>query len=267
MNMLKKVWRSLSPCPEKEAIDFVVPFHGKDSTTLSLVVQGIRGIRACRNIYIISEENPKLEFSCHVAERAFDRLMTKESIEDRWRRHHPPLAWRTGWLYQQFLKLLCPAIIPGLSEAFVVVDADTIFLRDVAFHLEKYYFCKAKEYHGPYLGPIQKLLGVKQTIGFSCICHHAIFHQRHLGEMIRSIEARHGRSLVEVVLSSVDYREPSCFSEWDLYANYMILNHPELCKRRQLKWSDLKEIPMSERLSRLAKKYDFVSCHAYLRTA
>lgn len=251
---------------EKREIDFVVPFHGKDSTTLSLVVQGIRKIRTCRNIYIIGEEKREMESIHYVTERAFDHLITKKAIEERWGYHHPPLAWRAGWLYQQFLKLYCHSVISDLSEGFVVVDADTIFLRNVSFDPKKYYFCKTKEYHGPYLGPIQKLLGMDQTLGFSCVCHHAIFHQPYLKEMIRSIEARHGRSFSEVLLSSVDFCEPSCFSEWDLYANYMILNHPELCRRRQLKWSDLKEIPTSERLSRLAKKYDFVSCHAYLRS-
>ena len=38
---------------------------------------------------------------------------------------------RTGWMLQQFLKLGCsPEYIPGIGEAYYVVDADTLFAAD-----------------------------------------------------------------------------------------------------------------------------------------
>jgi len=38
---------------------------------------------------------------------------------------------RTGWMLQQFLKLGCtPEFIPGIGEAYYVIDADTLFAAD-----------------------------------------------------------------------------------------------------------------------------------------
>lgn len=246
-------------------IDFLIPCHAKDLPALKLAVEGIRKIQSCRNIYIISNFNPALEKTIHVNESEFDGLITLKEIENIWRQHYAANAHRAGWIYQQFLKLLSFRIIQELSDSFVVVDADTIFLRDVRFDPRKYYYCKTKEFHEPYTDPIRELLGVARTIGFSCICHHSIFNKSHLAQMFKEIEARHSQPFCTAVLNHINFAEPSCFSEWDLYANYMLLHHAGLSKRRQLKWSDIKEMPSSDQLSNYAKKYDFVSCHAYLR--
>ena len=210
-------------------------------------------------IPILSEESLEYLKEKEENESEFDPMFCKESIRAEWTRRYPVFAWRAGWLYQQLLKLMCFKVISGLSESFVVVDSDTIFLRDVPFVPGKYYFCKTKEYHPPYLPPIRALLGVVETIGFSCVTHHSIFNSRFLQAMIGEIEARHRLPSVEAILRHLDFSEPSCFSEWDLYANYMILRHPKVTRRRQLRWADIKEQPSSVQLAAYAKKYDFVS--------
>lgn len=264
--MILDCWGIFGPKKRGRDIDFVIPSHEKDAATLRLVVDGVRKNRSCRNVYIISEKKPSVDNAAHIAESEFDPMFCKESIRAEWTRRYPVFAWRAGWLYQQLLKLMCFKVISGLSESFVVVDSDTIFLRDVPFVPGKYYFCKTKEYHPPYLPPIRALLGVVETIGFSCVTHHSIFNSRFLQAMIGEIEARHRLPLVEAILRHLDFSEPSCFSEWDLYANYMILRHPKVTRRRQLRWADIKEQPSSVQLAAYAKKYDFVSCHAYLRS-
>ena len=72
-------------------------------------------------------------------------------------------------------------------------------------------------------------------------------------------------SLFETILSILDYTEASCISEWDLYSNYMILNHPEMCEHRQLSWDDISFIPVRSHLDEFKEHFDFVSCHAYRR--
>lgn len=92
-----------------------------------------------------------------------------------------------------------------------------------------------------------------------------IFNKENVEMMIDEVENRFNNSFVNVVLNTIDYNESSCFSEWDLYANYMILNHSKSSVHRQLKWTNLPFIPTEQELSKLSYHFDFVSCHAYER--
>jgi hypothetical protein len=190
----------------------------------------------------------------------------REKIASKFEQHNKSLLYRTKWVYQQFLKLFSAKVIPELTESYVMVDSDTIFLRDISFDSEKFYYCKAEEYHKPYIQPIKKLFGVEETIGFSTISHHMIFNKEKLNEIISTVEKRfESESFFECVLSILDYNEASCMSEWDLYANYMLLNYPEMCQHRQLVWEDISFVPVKSHLEEFKENFDFVSCHAYRR--
>ena len=139
-------------------------------------------------------------------------------------------------------------------------------MRDIPFDSDKFFFCKAEEYHKPYLEPIKKLFGIEKTIGFSAICHHMIFNKEKMAEMHTTIENRFEcESLFEIIISILDYTEGSCMSEWDIYANYMILNYPDMCQQRQLVWEDISFIPVKSHLDEFKDDFDFVSCHGYKR--
>lgn len=248
-------------------IDFVIPCHPKDFPSLRLCVDGIRNnTSVCNKIFIVSKEDPKIEKTFHVPEEKYFQYVTKEKIEEIWNQKNSNLAYRSKWVYQQFLKLLSARVISELSDSYVIVDSDTIFLRDVYFESDKFYYCKAQEYHLPYLQPTKILLDVEQTIGFSCISHHMIFNKEKLQSLLESVEMKFGgKPFVECVLDIIDYNEASCLSEWDLYANYMILNYPEMCEHRQLIWEDISFIPVKSHLEDFKENFDFVSCHAYIR--
>jgi hypothetical protein len=248
-------------------IDFVIPCHPKDFPSLRLCVDGIRNnTSVCNKIFIVSKEDPKIEKTFHVPEEKYFQYVTKEKIEEIWNQKNSNLAYRSKWVYQQFLKLLSARVISELSDSYVIVDSDTIFLRDVYFESDKFYYCKAQEYHLPYLQPTKILLDVEQTIGFSCISHHMIFNKEKLQSLLESVEMKFGgKPFVECVLDIIDYNEASCLSEWDLYANYMILNYPEMCEQRQLIWEDISFIPVKSHLEDFKENFDFVSCHAYIR--
>lgn len=251
---------------KKKYIDFIIPCHPKDFPSLILAYNGIKNnLTCCNNIYIISREDPKLGDTFFIEENQFDTYITKEKIENIWLRKNKKLSNRSNWLYQQFLKLLAVKVIKDLSDSFVIVDSDTIFLREVEFNSDLFSFCEAKEYHKPYLEPIKILLNKKKTIGFSCISHHMIFNKEKITCLIKDIESRFNINFVDAILNIIDYKQGSCFSEWDLYANYMILNNPHLCKNRQLTWMDISFIPTDQDLANLKMGYDFVSCHAYRR--
>lgn len=248
-------------------IDFVVPCHPKDFPSLKMCISGIKNnISTCNNIYVVSDSDPNISDVIHVPEKNYLPFVQKDKISKMWEMKNPSLLYRTKWIYQQFLKIFSAKVIPELTSSYVMVDSDTIFLRDISFDSTKFYYCVAEEYHKPYLHPIKKLFDIEDTIGFSTICHHAIFNKEKLNEMIEVVEKKFdGESFFECVLSILDYEEASCMSEWDLYANYMILNYPEMCQQRQLTWQDISFIPVKSHLDEFKDDYDFVSCHAYKR--
>lgn len=248
-------------------IDFVIPCHPKDFPSLKLSVNGIKkNISAANRIFVITEKDPQIDGVIHVPEEIYYPHITKEKIHQIWESKNPRLAYRAKWVYQQFVKLLSAKLIPELTDSFVVVDSDTIFVRDVSFDINKFYYCRAEEYHLPYLKPTKILLGIEDTIGFSSISHHMIFNKEKINEMISMIESRFdSKPFIECVLNILDYDEASCMSEWDLYANYMILNHPEMSEQRQLVWEDISFIPVESHLEEFKESCDFVCCHAYRR--
>lgn len=247
-------------------IDFVIPCHPKDFPSLKLSVKGIQeNISCCNRLFVISRENPNLNDVIHIPEEKYFSYITLERIEEIWKNKNLNLVYRSKWIYQQLLKLLTVKVIKDSTNSFVLVDADTIFLRDVVFDESKFYYSKVKEYHKPYIEPTCKLLGIENTIGFSTIAHHCIFHKEKIEEMIDGIESRFNKKFVDVILDIIDYDEASCLSEWDLYANYMIMNHSEMCENRQLTWEDISFIPVRSHLDEFKETYDFVSCHAYRR--
>ncbi len=248
-------------------IDFVIPCHPKDFPSLKMSIDGIKNnISCCNKIFVISNDDPNIDGVTHISESRYFPYIDKEKISKKFESNNPSLLYRTKWIYQQFLKLYSAKVIPELTNSYVVVDSDTIFLRDVFFDPTKFYYCKAKEYHKPYLEPIKKLFNIEETIGFSAISHHMIFNKKKLNEMISVVEKRYdSESFFDCVLNILDYNEASCMSEWDLYANYMIINYSDMCVHRQLKWDSISFVPVKYHLEELKEEFDFVSCHAYIR--
>jgi len=245
-------------------IDFVIPCHPKDFPSLKLTISGIqKNISCCSRILVISNEDPQIDGVVYIDEKKYQTYITLDRVEKIWAEKNINLVYRSKWIYQQILKLLSTKVIDDLTNSFVLVDADTIFLRDISFDSKKFFYLKnPTEYHTPYLKPIKKLLEVENTIGFSTISHHSIFNKQKLNKMIKEIEKRFDNNLVDIILENIDYNEASCFSEWDLYANYMILNYPKICVHRQLVWEDISFVPFKSHLEEFKDYYDFVCCHA-----
>lgn len=249
------------------SIDCLILSHQKDFDSLLLCIDGIKkNILNLNNIFVVSNVDPNINDVIYISEDRYKQFVNFEKIVNKFESCNLNYSYRSGWIYQQFLKLLSAKAIPELTNSYVVVDSDTIFLRPVTFDAEKFYYCKAFEYHIPYLSTIKKILGIEETIGFSTICHHMIFNRKILNEMIDYVETRfNSNSFFDCLLDLIDYNELSSLSEWDLYSNYTLINHPELCEQRQLKWIDIDYLPEQNDLNNLKENLDFISCHSYLR--
>lgn len=248
-------------------IDVLIPVHSKDFYSLNLCLDGIQNnILNLNRIFIVSNKNPNIEGVTYISEERYSKYIDYKKIVDNFDNYNPSLTYRSGWIYQQFLKLLSAKVIPELTDSYLVVDSDTIFLRPISFDSQKFYYCKANEYHVPYENSIKKILGVEETIGFSTICHHMFFNKKILNEMVETIEKNFNfDSFFDCILNCIDYNEMSSISEWDLYSNYTMFNHLNICENRQLIWNDISYVPDKEDLNKLRDTFDFVSCHSYLR--
>lgn len=248
-------------------IDCLIPVHKKDFNTLNLCVNGLKNnIKNVNTIFVVSNEDPKIDGVTYIPQSRYDSYVNLQKIIEKYNNEKSDFTYRSGWIYQQFLKLLSSKVIPELTDSYLVVDADTIFVRPIHFNPEKFYYCKANEYHLPYLTTIKKLLGVEEAIGFSTISHHMIFNKNIINEMIEVIKKNLNlNSFFDCVMSVIDYNELSSISEWDLYSNYVIKNHSHICEHRQLLWKDISYIPNQNDLDKLKEQLDFVSCHFYMR--
>jgi len=98
----------------------------------------------------------------------------------------------------------------------------------------------------------------KQLSDKSGICHHMMFETKYLKELFNIIEKKHNDTFYNVFLKNVSINEVSGASEYEIYFNYIILNHNENIKIRQLNWTNTRYLLLNN-------NYDYVSIHHYDR--
>lgn len=186
---------------------------------------------------------------------------------------HAPEADRTGWYFQQFLKMAYAFSCE--EEQYLIWDSDTIPLHKVDMMLEEqYYFDIKKEYNKAYFDTMSILFPECSKQPFSFISEHMIIKKDIMIELIRKIE-NGGLSQVgefwQKILCSIS-REAigkSGFSEFETYGSYVMKYHPEIYMIRQ--WNSLRDgsifFPVEkykiEDLCKINSKYDAVSFENY----
>ncbi|PKM80488.1 MAG: hypothetical protein CVU89_13120 [Firmicutes bacterium HGW-Firmicutes-14] len=176
---------------------------------------------------------------------------------------------RSGWLFQQLLKLSGDKI--GSQEGYLVLDADTLLIRPHVFeHNGKTVFFYRKDLHRPYLQTYEKLLGEKAMAAdssISFVIQYMYFKNNKLAELKKLIEARHHTDWYTAIINNINKQELSSFSEFETYGNYIFKNYPRqmilrtrqnLCLRRRV-LKNLSKINIPE----LAGKCRSISFHAY----
>ena len=163
---------------------------------------------------------------------------------------------------QQLLKIYAPYIIKDLTEYYLILDSDTIFLRKVSmFEEDKPLYNTGSEYHIPYFIQMNKLHpSLYKVYERSGICHHMIFKKEYIEEIKNLIENFHKNELWKIILEKIDINElkNSGFSEYETYFTFIYLNHRESFKIRNLNWQNGNSIPSDSNL-------DYISIHWYIR--
>lgn len=211
----------------------------------------------------ISDPNIRLEDEdCIFPEMTLKRL--KDVIKER-----GGLASRTGWYFQQFLKMAWA--YKTKENRYLVWDSDTIPLNPLSFiENNNILFNQKTEYNQPYFETINTLFHGKITrkINGSFIAEHMVIDsgimKRMLDEISFDINLK-GESFWEKILYSVPETSlsHSGFSEFETYGNYALsvsdVYSPRILRTLRSGRVFLGTSPSKKQLDDASKYYDLVS--------
>ena len=240
---------------KREIIDVLIPVVEKDLDVLPYVIDAARkNVRhPIGEIFIVAPESSKIqnlsiEKNCKFIDENTILPITKKDI-DYCPKKRNSYVDRSGWLFQQLLKLSGDTL--SSREGYLVLDADTVLIRPHIFEQNnKTVFFLRSLYYRPYFETYLKLLG-ENAIGPSrstfFISHYMFFKKKRVAELKKLIETRHQTDWYSAILDSMNKKKWDSFSEYETYGNFMLKNYPEqiiLKSRRNLglKRSSIKNI-------------------------
>jgi hypothetical protein len=239
----------------KNKIDVVIPYHEKDRDIVAMCVRGCSGnIENIGTIYVVSNNTDlHLDNITLINEKKFfDNKLSKQYIQSRWAKVNPNFAYKAGWLLQQFIKMGCAYSIPNLSDYYLVVDADVVFLKPTRF---------LENNHRPYFDCYERLLGEPADTNCSWVAHHMLISKPIMLELLQNIEERFNKIWYDAILDNIDYSQGSPFSEYETYGHYLKNHHPEKFRTRDLVY--FQKLKLRHILMIILNRVDYVTLHSY----
>ena len=130
-----------------------------------------------------------------------------------------------GWVLQQLLKLGADRIAD--HNDFLVLDADTCFVTPARFHWDGAWLLDYnRDFQRSYDAFAARLLGWGAIDPQSFVCHYMVMNRQRLRELRARIEAVFERPWVDAIIDHLDPGQPRNFSEYQLYANFLLAEHP-----------------------------------------
>ena len=211
------------------SIEVVISCTEKHIKTLPYVVKAIRQfvLHPIEKITIVGDtQNIDLLKICRELNVDFFDEKDALPIQLSHINYNPSGFHRTNWIYQQLIKLNVDHFTH--ADNVLVCDADLVLTQPQSFITAngKTIFRCSDEYHLPYQ-VFQKILGIRGRYAASFVSHHIVFNSKRLKEMKKLIELLHGQVWYDVILSHLDSVEPSSFSEYETYGNFMAKCYPQ----------------------------------------
>lgn len=248
------------------AFDIVTPFHEKDADVFwNYTIPGLlKNAVGLQTIYVVCASKawkdlgiPQVKF--------FDEARYSFSLEDV--KKLLENTSRSGWYYQQLLKLYAHIAIQDLLDNYVIWDSDTVLLRPTAFFHNDYgeiraLFAISPEYNPPYMEHMSRLLpGLERLTGrWGGVTHHQPWMRPIMKKLFEAVEHRHGTSFWRAYLIQVErkhYGGAGC-ADYEIVMAFAFRFFGELSLIRPLRWANRRELPASE------EGLDFVSLHAHM---
>lgn len=212
-------WRKFPPIkPSDDPIDVVIPVVAKDLGTLPLCIEGVRRQvqHPIENIYLVAPDDERVKRFC----REQGLVYVEETTVLGFGPKALNLGNRSGWLFQQFIKLSGGV---GTCRHYLCIDADHVLIRPHVFlsAAGETVFYMSYECHQPYYDNILRLIPELKLADLSYVAHKMLFSKAHLEALHRRLEQGGKKAWWEVVLESYDRTQGSGFSEFELYGNFV----------------------------------------------
>jgi len=221
-------------------LDVVIPAHVKDIETLELCIEYIKeNVIDVGEVFVISKDK-LTDNAGWIPENSFP--FSLDDVSDIIGKH-----WRTCWYYQQILKLYACETQENLSDNYLVMDSDTIFLRPTKFiDGDVAFFNTGKEYYPPYFEHMKKLVpGLDRQTDKSGITHHMVFSKDILDSLKTGVKDIFGvpfwKAFLECTLGNFEtiigdqsHEGQGRASEYEIYFNYCLSRYPDRIHVRKL---------------------------------
>jgi hypothetical protein len=208
--------RHAGPDDLQQALTVVVPAVEKDAPVLAHCLQSIRGMIRHRlvEVWVVAPESASIR---NIATAEKCKYVLEDSILPR-----PAAELKCrGWVLQQFIKFNAAKFVT--TPDYLVVDADTIFLRPQSFFRGgKSVLRYSDQYELLYNRSLELVFGHPRRFPVSFVTHHMLFNTALVKELLQLIEKRFGCPWWEAILKEVDKGHPISFSEYELYGHFVI---------------------------------------------
>ncbi|BBH23698.1 hypothetical protein Back11_50430 [Paenibacillus baekrokdamisoli] len=204
-------------------IDILIPAIEKDLGTLPYVIDSVRKQvkHPIGKFMIVSPDSKKIRQLCARKGCTFINEktvlpITKKSI------NYQSARWdRSGWLFQQLLKLGGSKL--GKQDYYLVIDADTVLIRPHVFKTTggRTVFYYRKWSQPEYFKTYKKLMGRKADSPTSFVTHYMLFERAKVARLKRIIEAKHQTSWHSAIIRSINKKQQFGFSEFETYGNFL----------------------------------------------
>jgi len=246
-------------------IDVLIPAIEKDLATLPHVIDSVRKYvkHPIREIIIVAPRKQRIISLCARKGCKFVHENTVLPITKNNIRYQSKTWNRSGWLYQQLLKLGGDKVCS--SNYYLVIDADTVLIRPHVFKVgnKTVFYCRnwsQKEYFNTY----KKLMGRSPSARSSFVTHYMLFDKLKVKQLKQAIASKHKCSWYSAIMKSMNKSKPFAFSEFETYGNFLHSSEPS---KMILKPANNKSLHSSfsqispSMMSSLTKKYRSISFH------
>ncbi len=199
-------------------LDIVIPIVEKDIPTAKYTIKSIKGLlmHPINKIYIVAPESEKLKKFAKDNDLVFikeNNVLPKFSDKKT----------QKGWIKQQYLKLNADSFVE--KDNFLVIDADMILMRAHVFiYKGKTIFNVYRDYSLERKKFVERVTGVKKFYNLDFTAHHMLFNKQKLKLLKADLENKYKKVWFDA-LNDLDLEDGN-FSEYELYANYMLNKYP-----------------------------------------
>jgi hypothetical protein len=247
-------------------IDVLIPAIEKDLGTLPYVIDSVRSMvkHPIGRIMIVSPNTERMKRLCKQKGCTFINESTVLPITKKNINYRSTKWERSGWLYQQLLKLGGDAL--SSQKYYLVIDADTVLIRPHVFRTtggRTVFYCR-KWSQPEYFITYRKLLGQKAGSPSSFVTHYMLFERSKVRKLKKIIAARHQTTWYGAIIRSINKKKQFGFSEFETYGNFLHAHYPGTLSRKPAlnKSLHIKASRLSAaKRKRLSLKYRSISFH------